>query len=283
MSETTDTEKLQKVLARAGVGSRRQMEAWIAEGRVKVNGKPAQLGDRVSAEDRLQVDGRPVAQHKLQPERQVLLYYKPEGEVCTRNDPEGRPTVFDNLPEAGGRWVVVGRLDLNSQGLLLFTTDGELANRLMHPSSGIEREYAVRVFGEVTDEILSTLKRGVTLEDGEAAFTSITPVVDHAALGYEIKPGNAWYHVTLREGRNREVRRLWESQGLKVSRLLRVRYGPVKLPRDLRRGHHLPLRKGQIASLCQAVGLKHEPDNDHDRRKGRKPQGRRRKKPSRRR
>lgn len=283
MSEQANTEKLQKVLARAGVGSRRQMEAWIGEGRVKVNGKVAQLGDRVTAEDRLQVDGRPVARRKLQPERRVLLYYKPEGQVCTRDDPEGRPTVFDDLPEADGRWVVVGRLDLNSQGLLLFTTDGELANRLMHPSSGIEREYAVRVFGEVTEEILHRLKQGVTLDDGEAAFTRITPVVDYRALGYEAPPGNEWYQVTLREGRNREVRRLWESQGLKVSRLIRVRYGPVSLPRGLRRGEHRPLREGQVAALCQAVGLEHETRKDQDKRKGPVKKGRRGKRPTRRR
>ena len=224
-------ERLQKVLAAAGLGSRREIEGWIAQGRVTVNGKPAKLGDRVEPTDRVSVDGKPVRglEHAADTRRRVILYHKPEGELTTRKDPEGRPTVFEALPRLrGSRWVSVGRLDTNTSGLLIFTNDGALANKLMHPSAEVEREYAVRVLGKVTDEQLLALKRGVSLEDGMARFDDIVEAGGEGA--------NHWYHVILREGRNREVRRLWDAVGVTVSRLIRVRYGSLSLPRNLPRG-----------------------------------------------
>ena len=242
-------EKLQKVLARAGIGSRRGMEQWITEGRITVDGKPAKLGDRVSPEQVIRIDGRALPRHGLTPKPRALVYHKPEGEVCTRADPEGRATVFENLPTLrNGRWIAIGRLDINSSGLLLFTNDGELANRLMHPSREIEREYAVRVLGTVTPEMLAQLRQGVSLEDGEAKFERIDDAGGSGA--------NHWYHVVLREGRNREVRRMWEAVGAKVSRLIRVRYGPVVLPRLLRPKHTEDLDREQLYALYHAVGLK---------------------------
>lgn len=244
------SEKLQKVLARVGLGSRRHMEQAIVDGRVSVNGKLATLGDRIEATDELRVDGRLV--HftvESEARRRVLIYYKPEGEICSRQDPEGRPTVFDRLPPLKGeRWVMVGRLDVNSSGLLLFTTDGELANRLMHPSNEIEREYAVRVMGEVTPEIRAALLAGVELEDGPAKFERISEL---GGEGF-----NRWLQVVVKEGRNREVRRLFESQGLKVSRLLRTRYGTVILPRTLKTGRHIELDKHDIDPLIELVQLR---------------------------
>ena len=242
------SEKIQKVLARVGLGSRRAMEDLILEGRVSVNGHVAKLGDRVSETDQLRVDGRPVKFNSAEESRRrVILYYKPEGEVCTRTDPEGRPTVFDRLPKLKNeRWVAIGRLDINSQGLLLFTTDGDFANCLMHPSSEVEREYAVRVHGEVTDEMLENLTTGVQLLDGMAKFDE---VVDAGGEGT-----NHWYHVILREGRKREVRRMWESQGVQVSRLIRVRYGSVLLPRNLKVGRWIELEKEAIDEMATAVG-----------------------------
>lgn len=246
------SEKLQKVLARAGYGSRREMEQWIAAGRVTLNGRPARLGDRAGPEDRIEVDGRPLAEEKRTPPRQVLIYYKPAGEVTTRQDTEQRPVVFDRLPRPiAGRWVAVGRLDVNTSGLLLFTTDGELANRLMHPSFQIEREYAARVLGKVTPEALERLQRGVELDDGLARFEVIEQTSDDGGA-------NDWFRVVLREGRKREVRRLFESQGLTVSRLIRVRYGPVTLPRDMRRGEIRELTSVEVAALCRSIGL--DPD-----------------------
>jgi len=212
-------------LAAAGLGSRRQIETWIEAGRVAVGGRMAKLGDRATPGDAITVDGQPVSLSPAAASR-VLLYHKPEGELVTRSDPEGRPTVFAKLPP--GRWIAVGRLDLNSAGLLLFTDDGELANRLMHPRYGIEREYQVRVHGPVD---LERLRRGVHLEDGEAAFDVIEPV-DPRAGG----SANRWYRVMLKEGRNREVRRMFEAVGARVSRLIRIRYGPIELPRDLAPG-----------------------------------------------
>lgn len=248
MTEITG-EKLQKVLARAGIGSRRGMEQWITEGRITVDGKPAKLGDRVSPEQVIRIDGRALPRHGLTPKPRVVIYHKPEGEVCTRADPEGRSTVFENLPTLrNGRWIAIGRLDMNSSGLLLFTNDGELANRLMHPSREIEREYAVRVLGQVTSEMLAQLKQGVVLEDGEAKFERIDDAGGSGA--------NHWYHVVLREGRNREVRRMWEAVGAKVSRLIRVRYGPVVLPRLLRPKRTEDLDREQLYALYHAVGLK---------------------------
>ncbi|MFP4131088.1 MAG: 23S rRNA pseudouridine(2605) synthase RluB [Thiohalospira sp.] len=249
------SEKLQKVLARAGYGSRRELEQWIADGRVRVNGRTATLGDRAGPEDKVQVDGKAVRLAEA-PRIRVLAYYKPEGEVVSRRDPEGRPSVFDRLPRLpGGRWVAVGRLDLNSQGLLLFTNEGELASALMHPSSEIEREYAVRIFGAVPPATLNELTRGVELEDGPARFDSVT---DAGGEGR-----NHWYRVVLREGRNREVRRLWEAVGHPVSRLLRVRYGPVQLPRWLQRGRWEELTPEAVAELLTAAGLGDRTDRAH--------------------
>ena len=239
------TEKLQKVLANAGFGSRREIERWIAEGRITINGKPAKLGDRIDLSAQITIDNRPVVLRPQQMAKQrVIVYHKPEGEVCTRSDPEGRPTVFDNLPMLRNqRWIAVGRLDITTSGLLLFTTDGELANQLMHPSSEIEREYAVRVLGNVDTEMLKRLQKGVQLEDGMAAFTEIK---DAGGTG-----ANHWYHVVLKEGRNREVRRLWETQDVTVSRLIRVRFGNIQLPRLLRPGRYQDLEPSQLAELIE--------------------------------
>jgi len=221
------SEKLQKVLARAGTGSRREMETYISAGRVSVDGKTAFLGDRVEGTEQIRVDGHQITLKAKEDDLcRILMYNKPEGEMCTRKDPEGRPTVFDRLPKLeGSRWVAVGRLDINTSGMLLFTTDGELASRLMHPSRKVEREYAVRIFGEVNEAMLQTLRTGVKLEDGPAKFQKIT---------YRGGEGrNHWFHVVLSEGRNREVRRLWESQEVQVSRLIRVRYGDMDMKRQL--------------------------------------------------
>ena len=244
------SEKLQKVLARVGLGSRRYMEEVIAAGRVSINGTVAQVGERIEPGDELRIDGRKV-QFQIEDEirRRVLIYYKPEGEICSRNDPESRPTVFEQLPAiAGDRWVMVGRLDINSSGLLLFTNDGELANRLMHPSNEIEREYAVRVMGEVTPLIKNTMLKGVVLDDGPAKFENFSEIGGEGI--------NRWYQVVVKEGRNREVRRIFESQGLKVSRLLRTRYGTVILPRELRTGRWIELDKNDIDNLTKSVELK---------------------------
>ncbi|WP_338520113.1 23S rRNA pseudouridine(2605) synthase RluB [Erwinia aphidicola] len=245
------SEKLQKVLARAGHGSRREIETMISAGRVSVDGKLATLGDRVepSASMKIRIDGHvvPVSESITEVCR-VLAYYKPEGELCTRNDPEGRPTVFDRLPKLrGARWIAVGRLDVNTCGLLLFTTDGELANRLMHPSREVEREYAVRVFGAVDDDKIKQLSRGVQLEDGPAAFKTLKFTGGEGI--------NQWYNVTLTEGRNREVRRLWEAVGVQVSRLIRVRYGDIDLPKGLPRGGWTELELGPTNYLRELVGL----------------------------
>ncbi len=242
-------EKVQKVLARAGFGSRRQIEELIAAGRVVVNGEPAKLGDRITGHEKIRLNGRLIPADRLAgPDRRVLMYHKPVGEVTTRDDPEGRPTVFARLPRVGtGRWISVGRLDVNTLGLLLFTNDGELANRLMHPSYALPRRYAVRVFGEVDQAMLQRLQAGVELEDGPARFDSIEPGGSQGE--------NQWFHVTLHEGRQREVRRLWESQGVQVSRLIRVAYGPVTLPKSLGRGEWRFLDKDGVEVLCRAVGM----------------------------
>jgi len=244
------SERLQKVLARAGIGSRRQMEEWIRAGRVQVNGKLAEIGQKVDPGDRIQVDGKPVhIEKELSQTSEVIMYHKPFGEICSRNDPEQRKTVFDALPKPhSGRWISVGRLDINTSGVLLFTTDGELAHRLMHPSQEIEREYAVRLLGEVDLPMLERLIQGVQLEDGLARFAAIEESGGSGA--------NRWYHVIIKEGRNREVRRLWESQGLTVSRLTRVRFGPVVLDRRLPRGASRPLSHKEKKDLYRAAGLK---------------------------
>ena len=242
-------ERVQKLLARAGVGSRREIEGWMAEGRLTLNGQVVSPGQKATATDRFELDGKRLevaeATGLL---RRVLIYNKPEGEVTTRKDPEGRPTVFDRLPRLKDhRWISIGRLDINTTGLVLFTTDGELANRLMHPSRQIDREYAVRVFGEVDDAMIERLLQGVLLDDGQARFSDISP-----AGGSGI---NRWFHVTLLEGRNREVRRLWESQGVRVSRLKRVRYGPVFLPSRLTLGKWEELDQTAVDMLSRTVGL----------------------------
>ncbi|MEQ5136384.1 23S rRNA pseudouridine(2605) synthase RluB [Providencia alcalifaciens] len=250
-SKPQQTEKLQKILARSGHGSRREIEGLLKEGRISVDGKMATLGDRVEvkASTKIRLDGRVLA--IKEPEKEicrVMAYYKPEGELCTRHDPEGRPTVFNRLPKlTGARWIAVGRLDVNTSGLLLFTTDGDLANRLMHPSREVEREYAVRVFGEITDAKIRQLTTGVQLEDGPASFKTVS---------YRGGEGmNQWYNVTLTEGRNREVRRLWESVGVQVSRLIRVRYGDIDLPKGLPRGGWTELGLEQTNYLRELVEL----------------------------
>ena len=243
-------EKLQKVLARIGVGSRRDVEAWISEGRIKVNAKVATLGQRVDLHDAITVDGKVIKREEAsETVRRVIIYNKPDGEICTRDDPEGRPTVFDKLPRPKeGRWINIGRLDINTTGLLMFTTDGELANRLMHPSYEMDREYAVRVRGEVDDEMIERLKAGVVLEDGPARFTDIQQAPGGEGF-------NHWYHCVVMEGRNREVRRLWESQGLVVSRLKRVRFGPVFLNSDLPMGRWREMSQYEVDVLSAEVGL----------------------------
>ncbi|WP_057831980.1 23S rRNA pseudouridine(2605) synthase RluB [Colwellia sp. TT2012] len=250
-----DSEKVQKVLARAGKGSRREMEAMISAGRVSIDGNVAFLGDRITGSELIRLDGHHVKlTAKDEDICRVLMYNKPEGEMCTRKDPEGRPTVFDRLPKLEtGRWVAVGRLDINTSGMLLFTTDGELANRLMHPSQKIEREYAVRVFGEIDEAMLQRLRAGVKLEDGQARFQKIT---------YSGGEGrNHWFHVVLSEGRNREVRRLWESQEVQVSRLIRVRYGDLEMQRQLPLGGWRELQLKEVNYYRKLVNLTPETES----------------------
>jgi len=252
--------RLQKLLAAAGLASRRQVEQWIVEGRLTVGGRIAKLGDRADSGDEVCLDGRRL---ELGPPRpalhKVLLYHKPVGEMTTRRDPQGRPTVFERLPAPEqGRWIVVGRLDVNTSGLLLFTTDGELAHRLMHPSSCIEREYLVRVRGRPDQEALGKLLRGIPLDDGSAAFDRIieasSPSDDRALKSIpSAESTNASYRVVLHEGRNREVRRMWEAVGYEVSRLLRIRFGPIELPRELRPGQWRVLDGRLTAQLAAAA------------------------------
>jgi 23S rRNA pseudouridine2605 synthase len=262
-------ERIQKVLARLGLGSRREIEQWIEEGRITLNGQRARLGERCRPSDRVTVNGRPIdlAARSESPTR-VLVYHKPIGEVVTRRDPEGRPVIFTQLPRPNrGRWIAVGRLDINTQGLLLVTTNGELANRIMHPSRQIEREYAVRVLGPVDDRILERLAQGVTLEDGPARFETIRPAGGEGA--------NRWFHVTLREGRNRIVRRLWESQGITVSRLIRVRFGNLELSPRLKARTFMELPPEQVAALMESVGLRSDQEQKEPPRLPARPGGRR--------
>ncbi len=254
----TEPQRLHKVLAAAGVGSRREIEEWIVAGRISVNGEPADVGQKVGPGDRVRVNG------KLMPLRfapripRVVLYHKPEGEIVSRDDPEGRPTVFDHLPVLRkGRWIAVGRLDFNTSGLLLFVNDGDLANKLMHPRYELDREYAVRILGELDEAQRSALLDGIELEDGPAKFNTLLDAGGEGA--------NHWYRVTLSEGRNREVRRMFEALGLTVSRLMRVRYGPVVLPSRLKRGmwEDMP-----VADVCALAGLPKPVDAGG---KGRKP------------
>lgn len=244
------SEKIQKVLANAGLASRRQIENWLREARISVNGQIAKLGDRITTNDKVRVDGREIKLIKSESQKtRVLLYHKPEGEICSRSDPENRPTIFDHLPLLrNGRWISVGRLDFNTSGVLLLTNDGELAHKLMHPSREIEREYAVRVKGQVSPSMLQALKKGVMIDDQPAHFDSIT---DGGGEG-----SNHWYNVLVKEGRNRIVRKLWESQGVQVSRLIRVRFGIVLLPRGLRRGKWMELERDMITALKESVQQK---------------------------
>ena len=244
-----DGEKLQKVLARAGAGSRREMERAITDGRVGVNGVTARLGDRAGSEDKVTLDGKVIASKQIPDQAlRVILYNKPEGQICSRSDPEGRPTVYNGLPRLhNGRWISVGRLDFNTSGLLLFTNDGELANRLMHPSTGIDREYLARIQGDVNDEMLQRMREGVLLEDGIARFTDI---VEGKKEG-----SNRWFYCVVMEGRNREVRRLWESQEVRVSRLKRVRFGNMFIPSQVRAGQWIELTYKELSDLCTTAGL----------------------------
>ncbi|MDM1545487.1 pseudouridine synthase [Ignatzschineria indica] len=244
-------ERLQKVLANLGFGSRREIEGWISEGRIKVNGEVAELGCQIDGTESVHLDDRRISIDKSEQERRVLIYYKPVGEITTRHDPEGRPTIFESLPSIrDGRWITVGRLDINTQGLLLVTNDGELAHRLMHPSHELEREYAVRVIGEFTDEMADNMRNGIEFEDGVSKFEEI--------LWSGGTGANFWYHVTVKGGKNREVRRLWESQGLMVSRLIRIRYGNVELPPGLREGQFIDIDPEVLKELVESVGLEHQ-------------------------
>ena len=248
-------EKLQKMMAGAGYGSRREIERWIDAGRITVNGKRAKLGDRASHEDRILLDGKlvSVAAAGSEPLR-ALIYHKPEGEICTRKDPKGRPTVFENLPSTpNGRWVAVGRLDYNTSGLLLFTNNGDLANKLMHPSTGLEREYLVRIRGKATEQTLKMVTgKGVEIDGRPAKFERVLPA-DMAEEGT-----NHWYKVIIKEGRYREVRRIWDAVGHTVSRLKRVRYGTIKLTRDIKRGTHSKIAPKQLEKLVASAGLQNE-------------------------
>ena len=269
MSAPSANERLQKVLAGLGLGSRRAVEDWIRDGRVQVNGVRAELGQRVAIGDRVTVDGREVdlgaaagigtgaASGAPPAARAVLGYHKPVGEVTTRSDPQGRPTVFERLPPPpAGRWIVVGRLDFNTSGLLLFTNDGDLAHRLMHPSSEVPREYLARIAGRPGEATLARLLRGVELDDGPARFDSLEPVPPSASGPRGAAPGEATeFRVMLHEGRNREVRRMWSAVGHEVLRLARLRFGPVSLPEDLRPGQARLLPPALVADLAKAAGM----------------------------
>ena len=248
-ADDEDTVKLHKVLADVGMGSRREMEDLIIQGRVSVNGMPAHIGQRVGPTDQVRINGKQVHRKIQTKPPRVLMYHKPAGEIVSQSDPEGRPTVFERLPKARqGRWIAVGRLDFNTEGLLLFTTSGELANRLMHPRYGVEREYAVRILGELDGEQSKLLKSGIELGDGPAKFLRLA---DGGGEG-----ANRWYHVALTEGRNREVRRMFEAVGHVVSRLIRTRYGMFLLPPRLRRGRWEEVEPEQVAQLLKMAGLK---------------------------
>lgn len=243
-------ERLQKWLAGLGLGSRRHLETLIAAGRVTVNGEVAKLGSKVTGRERILVDGKPVRlpAPDQTPAHRLIVYHKPAGEIVTRSDPEGRPTVFDGLPRLKRtRWISVGRLDVQTSGLMLFTTDGELAHRLMHPSAGLKREYAVRVQGQVSDEQLDRLRGGIELDDGRAHFDRVERSGGQGA--------NQWFSVVVSEGRNRLVRRVWEAVGCRVSRLIRVRFGPAELPRQLRAGKYQDVPPKLQQQLYRAAGL----------------------------
>lgn len=240
-------ERLQKVLSQAGLGSRREMEVWIKDGKVQLNGQVAKLGDVVASTDKIKVRGKVLNNPLKSPLRtRVLIYHKPVGEIASRRDPNHKKTVFDNLPMLNrGRWIQVGRLDINTSGLLIFTNDGTFANQLMHPKYQLEREYSVRVHGRVKPEMIKALETGVELDDGMARFKSISFQGGGDAA-------NAWYNVVLTEGRNREVRRLWATQGIEVSRLIRIRYGSLEMPRFLGRGQHMELESNAVSAFKKA-------------------------------
>lgn len=241
------TQKLHKLLAQAGLGSRREMEELIAAGQATINGKIAGIGDRVGPEDIVRVGKRTIHFKSSGRLPRVMLYHKPEGEIVSRDDPQDRPSVFDKLPQLrSSKWIAIGRLDYNTSGLLIFTTDGELANRLMHPRFEVEREYAVRIMGRLTPEVAERLTTGVELEDGPAKFDYLS---DEGGEG-----SNHWYRVILKEGRNREVRRMFEKVGMTVSRLMRVRFGPINLPPRLKRGKWMELDEAEIKRLLELVG-----------------------------
>ena len=242
-------ERLQKWLANRGLASRRELEAWISAGRITVDGEVAELGRKVTGQEAIRVDGRLFkSDEDASPPQRTILYHKPIGEICTRTDPQGRPTVFERLPPLKGqRWISVGRLDVQTSGLLVFTTDGELAHRLMHPSAGLKREYAARVQGPLHDDASVRLAAGIELDDGPARFSRIEETGGEAS--------NHWYRVVVDEGRNRLVRRMFEAVGGRVSRLIRVRFGPLELPRDLARGQHRPARPGELSALYRAVRM----------------------------
>lgn len=238
------SERLQKALASAGVGSRREMEEWIAEGRVQVNGETATIGSKVGPRDVVKVSGRRVYLRFDEKRTRILIYHKSDGEIVTRDDPKGRATVFDALPKLrGAKWIAIGRLDYNTDGLMIFTTNGELANNLMHPRFEVEREYAVRVLGELSEDMIAQLIAGVELDDGPAHVQSC-----FAGGGEGV---NKWYRVIIKEGRKREVRRLFEHFGLTVSRLTRVRFGPIALPPQLRRGQKMELEDDLVARVLE--------------------------------
>jgi 23S rRNA pseudouridine2605 synthase len=247
----SEPQRLHKILASCGFGSRRAMEELILAGRITVNRMPAEIGQKVGPGDEVRINGEPVKIRFAEPKPRVLIYHKPAGELVTRDDPENRPTVFEQLPSIrDGKWIAVGRLDYNTEGLLLFTNSGELANRLMHPRYEVEREYAVRVMGRLSDEQVKALQEGVELEDGVARCTKVEDG------GGDEESSNHWYNVALREGRNREVRRLFEALGLTVSRLIRTRYGRVSMPTVAKRGDVIEMEPGDVSALLRSVGMK---------------------------
>jgi 23S rRNA pseudouridine2605 synthase len=249
-----DAPKLHKVLAEAGLGSRRDMEELIVAGRVSVNGEPAHIGQRILPTDQVRINGKPLQRRVSKKPPRVLVYHKPAGEIVSTSDPDGRPSVFDRLPTMkNGKWLAVGRLDFNTEGLLLFTTSGDIANRLMHPRYGIDREYAVRTLGDLEEGMRQKLLAGVELDDGLAQFSKIA---DGGGEGV-----NKWYRVTIGEGRNREVRRMFEAIGLTVSRLIRTRYGSMTLPRGLKRGRWEELEENDVRSLMTMIGMD-KPERD---------------------